>query len=543
MAMKWVAVFGLLVGVVPLARADPYWITYEGDAFPENDGWTRVHGSMPAERWLDDGKLFIDSRADLAIYDYVKMTFDGNLDPGPGETFVMRWRLRVDDEEGFYDPAIGVTSNEVAPDVFYRAAFGFREDRVLSALETGVSAPLEPGIFHEYELRSFDMRAYALYIDGDLAIRGVFTEVFGPTRVSWGDTVSGATSLSEWDYVQFGVVPEPAAWMCAALLALWSCRAMWRARRRTVRNRCGSHEEYAIMGRGAAVLVVMFVAHSAIAENHIREWSAYYVEGTDYSIDQDTRTVLIHKNSVPAQFWKFEAYDDATPEPHEPGDIDDIRIEPTGTVGEIHLRVLGAPGHQYGARNVKRIDLLTNSDGYLTEIYSVYVSGDLGGGEDDRIEAKHIGGILANGSLLHTLSASQEITGDVVFHGNLLGLIVAPSAQNITFTGTGDQTGDITINGPYLGQLSIAGPMSGAITIDGNLAGSVTLLDDLSGSLNVDGDVSGSVKIGGNGPNYNVGILSGTVDIAGDVLDTTSEFHIHHIQDGHFECQNLCMTK
>jgi hypothetical protein len=138
----------LLVGsLAGVGFAEPYWIAYEGDDFPENDGWTRVHGDIAAERWIDEGKLFIDSRADVAIYDYVEMTFDGNLDPGPGELFVMRWRLKVDEEEGFYDPAIGVTSNEVAPNLFYRAAFGFRADRVLSALEPGVSAPLEPGGF------------------------------------------------------------------------------------------------------------------------------------------------------------------------------------------------------------------------------------------------------------------------------------------------------------------------------------------------------------------------------------------------------------
>ena len=207
--MRQILVPGLVLLAVQLAIGDEYWIAYEGNDFPESEGWTRVHGEIPAERWIEDGALVIDSRADVSIFDFVKMAFDGTLDPDPGEMFLMRWRLKVDQVEGFYDPIIAVTSDEVAPDEFYSVGFGFQEDRVLSAFEPNVSAVFEPGVFHEYELRSFDMRSYRLYIDDDLAIEGVFYEVFGPTRVGWGDGVQGAVSLSRWDYVRFGVVPEP----------------------------------------------------------------------------------------------------------------------------------------------------------------------------------------------------------------------------------------------------------------------------------------------------------------------------------------------
>jgi hypothetical protein len=73
------------------------------------------------------------------------------------------------------------------------------------------------------------MRAYELYIDDELAITGVFEEVFGPTRVSWGDVVTGATSLTEWDYVRFGVIPEPSSFL-AFILVLVSARAATRVR-------------------------------------------------------------------------------------------------------------------------------------------------------------------------------------------------------------------------------------------------------------------------------------------------------------------------
>ncbi len=78
----------------------------------------------------------------------------------------------------------------------------------------------KPGAFHEFELRSADMRGYELYADGAFAVEGVFFEsLFGP-GIWWGDFVRGSSSLAAWDYFRFGVVPEPGAVMrlltCAA---------------------------------------------------------------------------------------------------------------------------------------------------------------------------------------------------------------------------------------------------------------------------------------------------------------------------------------
>ncbi len=194
-----------------LGRAEPWWVNYEANDFPEQEpGWERVHGSLPAERWIDNGVLFLDKWNTPNTYEYYQMTFDHPIDPQPQELFLLSWRLKVDSVSGYYDPGVGVTSDPVGSD-WYRAAFGFRVDRVLSVFEHGVSAPIAPGVFHDYELRSADMRSYQLYIDGSLAIQGVFAEVFGPPRVGFGQAMDGASSLAEWDWVRFGVVPEPAS--------------------------------------------------------------------------------------------------------------------------------------------------------------------------------------------------------------------------------------------------------------------------------------------------------------------------------------------
>jgi hypothetical protein len=208
--------------------AEPYWYAYEGNDFPENEGWTRVHGDKPAERWIDDGVFFIDGRAEVGIYDFYEMVFDGGFDPGPGETFVMRWRLKVDEVDGFEDPTVRVRSDRVAEDQFYAVGFTFTEDLIRSAYEPDVEAPIEPHVFHEYELRSQDMRNYRLYVDDDALLQGGFCGVFGPTAVAWGDGAS-ARGSAEWDYVRFGVVPEPKGLALGlfTLAGMLGCRSIW----------------------------------------------------------------------------------------------------------------------------------------------------------------------------------------------------------------------------------------------------------------------------------------------------------------------------
>jgi hypothetical protein len=218
---KLTLLFGFVGFQAVVVFAEPWWTSYEGNAFPEEEGeWQRVHGSVPAQRWIEDGSLFIDSRESVWIYDYYEMVFQHPIDPQHSdETFVLSWGLTVHDTSIYYDTSIGVTSDPAGPYEFYRAAFGFGTDRVWSSYEH-TWAPFTPGVFHDFEMRSSDMRTYALYIDGAPVLTGAFTEVYGPSRVSWGDGVQGSTSLTEWDYVRLGVlVPEPALLTSAVILS------------------------------------------------------------------------------------------------------------------------------------------------------------------------------------------------------------------------------------------------------------------------------------------------------------------------------------
>ena len=199
--------------------AEPYWYAYEGNDFPENEGWERHTSGPPVQRWLEDGSFFIDSRGILASVDNYTIYFDEGVDPEPGETFIMNWRLNVHEADPWEDPGVYVISDDL-----WTVTFLFDEDTLKSFYEPNVYVELEPYVYHEFELRSTDMRSYELYVDGDLAIEGVFFEGFFSPYVGFGDVTSSG-SLAAWDYFRFGVVPEPAT-APAFMIALVAGRIM-----------------------------------------------------------------------------------------------------------------------------------------------------------------------------------------------------------------------------------------------------------------------------------------------------------------------------
>jgi hypothetical protein len=187
---------------VASAVADEYWVSYQGNDYPENEGWARTFTDGGAIRRLEDGALVLDSLRSVMIVDFYEMSRP--IDPDPGELFVMRWRLKVDNVPQREDPSVVAFS-----DTFTGVAFEFSESYVLSTLEQGVSAPFEPNVYHAFEFTSRDMTTYELAVDGVPTLVGEFRPIGNPSRVAWGDGVQGTASISRWDYFEFGVVPEP----------------------------------------------------------------------------------------------------------------------------------------------------------------------------------------------------------------------------------------------------------------------------------------------------------------------------------------------
>lgn len=226
--LRWrgVMVVAVVLGVAAVAAwAEPYWIAYEGNDYPEREGWWRIWYDIPAERRLEEGCLVLDTLSDPHITEYYAWPPSGNLDPEPGELFLMQWRVRVDKVLGDFDPHVLIGADDG-----WAAAFRFAEDRLRVAWVFGVEVSYQPGVFHEFELRSRDMREYDLYLDGELALKYSFIELNEYSRMTWGAATGGDASCTHWDHVRFGVVPEPSA--AAGFLAMAALGAM----RRTLRK-------------------------------------------------------------------------------------------------------------------------------------------------------------------------------------------------------------------------------------------------------------------------------------------------------------------
>jgi hypothetical protein len=190
-------------------QAIPYWFAWEGNDFPENQGWTRTVYNNPDVRTLADGMMTLDGLNTGGGWDAYQRFFGGQLDPDPGELFIMRWRMRVEAiEGGNWDPIVYVLSDDA-----WMVSFHFSLNRIWSSVEGpgGTLIPFEPGQSHSYEFQSQDMRTYSLLIDGSLIHTGQFSQNIGPSELGWGDGGGVTRSRSTWDYFRVGVAAPEAS--------------------------------------------------------------------------------------------------------------------------------------------------------------------------------------------------------------------------------------------------------------------------------------------------------------------------------------------
>jgi len=215
----------LLAGALP-GIAAPFWVAYEGNDYPENEGWVRNYGNEigpgvgGAERTVEDGVLTIDSLRDDWIFDFSRHRFQS--DPAPGETFVAEWRVFVDPRSDVGDAEVVIARGAEPAHV----AFELASDSV-RVLPGDVTVPLAPEQFHRFRFESQDMQTYTLQIDDALTLDGYFEDfTLLQGFVVFGDGVQGRQSRSQWDYFRYGIVPEPGAshWAMCVLAILISRR-------------------------------------------------------------------------------------------------------------------------------------------------------------------------------------------------------------------------------------------------------------------------------------------------------------------------------
>ncbi len=216
------AFFVLTVPAGLPVRAEPFWIAYEGNDFPENEGWDRNFGNQEgpgkggALRSLSDGVFRISGLADNQIYDVYELDQPIALDER--ESLLVEFRLRIDpfSDEDDVGAAIGISD----PPGLLGIQFG--PTAIYSSFEN-----LEFGIdmtgFREIAIQSDDLIHYLLHVDGNLIWSGVWDSfVSMDSFVGWGDAVQGRRSASEWDYFRVGVIPEAATSSYILVACAWA---------------------------------------------------------------------------------------------------------------------------------------------------------------------------------------------------------------------------------------------------------------------------------------------------------------------------------
>lgn len=207
-------VFALVMAlIVGPARADQYWVAYEGNDFPENEGWERVYGDENgpqqggSNRSLENGLLVLDSTRNHLIYD--GYFWRQELNPDPGELFICEWRVNVIENNGVLPESRVVIARDGRGTLGLQIGYDY-----LRSSREDWSLPFEPGVAHTFRVESTDMLSYSLLIDGYFAHSGIWDlNSLNESYIVFGDGVSGGgiTGIAEWDYIRFEVIPEPSS--------------------------------------------------------------------------------------------------------------------------------------------------------------------------------------------------------------------------------------------------------------------------------------------------------------------------------------------
>jgi hypothetical protein len=234
----WGVLLALAAGMsaaLPLASAEPFLLRYDpGYAFPEEEGWQRLTYDPEGllRRDTDGTFLTLDSSASDAIADSYWADGPG-INPSAGEELRVTWRMQTiqtQTDNLRSDVTLLLSRSEPTPsyvELFLGPDYvseGYGPDGHPVHVYS-----FSPGL-HDFELVSNDLSSYALCIDGAVAFTGELGRPggTGPFRVCFGDSVIGLSSISQWDYVQVAVVPEPGGLAAAAVIVALATRAMRR---------------------------------------------------------------------------------------------------------------------------------------------------------------------------------------------------------------------------------------------------------------------------------------------------------------------------
>ena len=224
--MRQLAVYLMLlvVGSLP-ALAEEFYLRYDGDDFPENEGWERRFSDPGGqiEREIDKSLFRLDTRASIHLHDYYQL-HSSSFDLLPGEELRMSWRMETVETQTHYwgsDVAVVLANTEAAYAEFFLAP-GFVREGDLPGGDPAHLYEFDVGVPHTFSFVTTDMQEYDLFVDDEFAFHGGFHGYSGsgPCMAAFGDVIDGRSSLCEWDWLEIMVVPEPHTGLLLALCLL-----------------------------------------------------------------------------------------------------------------------------------------------------------------------------------------------------------------------------------------------------------------------------------------------------------------------------------
>ncbi|UCC30491.1 MAG: hypothetical protein JSU86_20120 [Phycisphaerales bacterium] len=203
----------MVVAVFSVVVWSAFASSYEGQAFPEQIGWTR-QGSGTALRTVGEGWLIQEIRG---WYDPPVMnggdhdSYLRHISEYEGGAFFAEWRMMSDAPAGEVDHHNGAALMVM---VGGPVTYHFNMANGLARLIRGYQFPglyflIEPEVPHTYRLEVFGGDWFELWIDGTLAAADVPEDVF-PTAdalMSFGGTYYMSGHTTRWDYVRYGRIP------------------------------------------------------------------------------------------------------------------------------------------------------------------------------------------------------------------------------------------------------------------------------------------------------------------------------------------------
>lgn len=204
-----------LVLTVPML-ADASAVMYEGNVFPEDAGFERFATYDP-DRWIDDGWFVQEIEQGAGPggpFGGERDTYHYDLPAFAGEPFFIEWRLLTDAPNSEVD---GHNGAAILVLVGGPVTYHFNIASGLARILRGYPYPtlyfdIAPGVPHTYRLEVYRGDYFEFTIDGAVKDAG-FPEDDFPTAdalLSFGSRYYLSPHTTQWDYVRFGTIPEPA---------------------------------------------------------------------------------------------------------------------------------------------------------------------------------------------------------------------------------------------------------------------------------------------------------------------------------------------